>query len=118
MPDDPCMHDWQHACMYISPSHHPSHAAPTWCGLIWISERLSPVPLQARLLFVGESNVCRSLMAEIIMRRIIAEKGMGDVVECESKVRASGLVCYLVLWPQHAWMVGWSGEGHGKCGGV
>lgn len=39
----------------------------------------------ARILFVSESNVCRSVLAEAVMRDILHERGMSEEVVCESK---------------------------------
>ena len=39
---------------------------------------------QARILFVSESNVCRSVLAEAIMRDLIAEAGWESLLECSS----------------------------------
>ena len=39
----------------------------------------------ARILFVSESNVCRSVLAEAIMRRLLQERGLAQEVSCESK---------------------------------
>eukprot|EP00798_Chlamydomonas_sp_ICE-L_P031885 gene31884-6187_t len=40
---------------------------------------------KARLLFISESNVCRSVLAESIMRELVQIHGMEDLVECASK---------------------------------
>ncbi len=40
---------------------------------------------QAQILFVSESNVCRSVLAEAVMNRLIKERGMEAEVMCESK---------------------------------
>lgn len=39
----------------------------------------------AKILFVSESNVCRSVLAEAVMNRLIQERGMQAEVRCESK---------------------------------
>lgn len=38
-----------------------------------------------RVLFVSESNVCRSVLAEATMRDLLEAHGMQDVVTCESR---------------------------------
>lgn len=39
----------------------------------------------ARVLFVSESNVCRSVLAEAVTNRILCERGLEGEVTCESK---------------------------------
>lgn len=40
--------------------------------------------MQYRVLFVCRNNVCRSVLAEAIMRRMLAEKGLAEQVELSS----------------------------------
>ena len=42
--------------------------------------------MQVHLVFVSESNVCRSVLAEAIFSQMIEEMGLKDVLACESKV--------------------------------
>ncbi|GMH43387.1 hypothetical protein BSKO_11309 [Bryopsis sp. KO-2023] len=57
------------------------------------SFRSSPLDLEesmvdsdkVRILFVGECNVCRSVLAEAFMKQLIEECGLTEFVECESK---------------------------------
>ncbi len=53
----------------------------------WDQERIeeSSNRTQAQILFVSESNVCRSVLAEAVMNRLIQEKGMQAELMCESK---------------------------------
>lgn len=53
----------------------------------WDQERIEERSnrTQAQILFVSESNVCRSVLAEAIMNRLIRQKGMEAEVMCESK---------------------------------
>ncbi len=39
----------------------------------------------ARILFVSESNVCRSILAEAVTRQILDERGLSEQILCESK---------------------------------
>ena len=39
----------------------------------------------ARILFVSESNVCRSVLAEAVMRQLLQDRGLSEEVTCESK---------------------------------
>ncbi|BDA42857.1 probable low molecular weight phosphotyrosine protein phosphatase [Coccomyxa sp. Obi] len=39
----------------------------------------------ARILFVSESNVCRSVLAEVLTRQILQDRGLSEEVLCESK---------------------------------
>jgi Low molecular weight phosphotyrosine protein phosphatase len=39
----------------------------------------------ARILFVSESNVCRSVLAEVTMRELLKAHDMHDMVTCESR---------------------------------
>ena len=48
---------------------------------------------QAQILLVSESNVCRSVLAEAIMNRLIRQKGMEAEVMCESKGTRWVLLC-------------------------
>ncbi|MCO5569193.1 hypothetical protein L7F22_022903 [Adiantum nelumboides] len=38
-----------------------------------------------KLLFISESNVCRSVYAEAMFNNFVKEKGLQDIVECSSK---------------------------------
>ncbi|CAD7698169.1 unnamed protein product [Ostreobium quekettii] len=38
-----------------------------------------------RILFVSESNVCRSVLAEAIFTQLVEEMGMGNLLTCDSK---------------------------------
>lgn len=49
----------------------------------WLSQR-HPSRSRARLLFVGESNVCRSVLALALMRSMLKEAGLEDQVEPNS----------------------------------
>jgi len=40
---------------------------------------------KARILFLSESNVCRSVLAEAAFNKLIEEHGLSEVVECQSK---------------------------------
>lgn len=53
----------------------------------WDQERIEEHSkrTQAQILFVSESNVCRSVLAEAVMNRLILERGMQAEVRCESK---------------------------------
>ena len=53
----------------------------------WDQERIEERSkrTQAQILFVSESNVCRSVLAEAVMNRLILERGMQAEVRCESK---------------------------------
>ncbi len=42
-------------------------------------------PDRVRLLFVSESNVCRSVLAEAIMADLLEAHGLAHVVSCESR---------------------------------
>lgn len=37
------------------------------------------------MLFVGESNVCRSVLAVALMRQLLQQAGLDELVECEAK---------------------------------
>ena len=39
----------------------------------------------ARLLFVSESGVCRSVLAQALLRGALAARGLADSVECEAR---------------------------------
>lgn len=60
---------------------------PAFRSTPWAAEaELQKVPRhKARLLFVGESNACRSVLAESIMKQILQLEGLDDMVEVESK---------------------------------
>ncbi len=53
----------------------------------WEQERIEEHSnrTRAQILFVSESNVCRSVLAEAVMNRLILERGMQAEVRCESK---------------------------------
>ena len=53
----------------------------------WDQEKLEKQSsrTQARVLFVSESNVCRSVLAEAAMNELIKQRGMQNEVQCESK---------------------------------
>lgn len=40
---------------------------------------------KARILFVSEGNVCRSVLAEAIMNQMLEENGLADRIECASR---------------------------------
>lgn len=48
-------------------------------------EELNASRTKARVLFLSEGNVCRSLLAEAILKKMLWENGLADVVECESR---------------------------------
>lgn len=54
-----------------------------------------------QVLMVSESNVCRSVLAEIIMRQQLMECGLGDMVQVESKV---GQLFCISHEPKDAWL--------------
>ena len=37
-----------------------------------------------KVLFVCHGNICRSTMAEYVMRHLVAERGLGDAITCDS----------------------------------
>lgn len=39
----------------------------------------------AKILFVSESNVCRSVLAEAVMRQLLQDRGLAEQVTCASK---------------------------------
>ena len=41
----------------------------------------------AKILFVSESNACRSLLAQALMEHLLQKHHLSDAVKCESKVR-------------------------------
>lgn len=45
-----------------------------------------------RILFVGRYNVCRSVMAEIIMKDIVTQKGIRDMFEIKSAAASADAV--------------------------
>ena len=47
----------------------------------------------ANILFVGESNTSRSILAQGIFTSMVAEAGLSDSLQCESKVNLPGK-CY------------------------
>ncbi len=63
----------------------------------WDQERIeeSSNRTQAQILFVSESNVCRSVLAEAVMNRLIQEKGMQAELMCESKGTRSVSVLHI-----------------------
>lgn len=69
------------------------------CGLAILSVYLFPVPAlrppvsdcQARVLFVSESGVCRSVLALSAMQRLLTQHGLTDCVECDAKVCGAGV---------------------------
>lgn len=63
----------------------------------WAQERAEQGSLDtaAKILFVSESNVCRSVLAEAITRRLLIDRGLAAEVTCDSK----GTRCEL----SHAW---------------
>ena len=44
-----------------------------------------------QILMVSESNVCRSVLAEAIMKQQLAECGLSDMVQVQSKVNCTTL---------------------------
>eukprot|EP00959_Pyramimonas_sp_CCMP1952_P326886 6842781-Pyramimonas_sp.AAC.1 len=40
---------------------------------------------KARILFISEGNVCRSVLAEAIMTQMLKDNGLADRVECASR---------------------------------
>lgn len=53
----------------------------------WDQEKLEEQSSRrhARVLFVSESNVCRSVLAEAVMNELLQQRGLQDAVQCESK---------------------------------
>jgi hypothetical protein len=39
----------------------------------------------ARILFISESNVCRSVLAEAVTNELLKERGLDSEITCESK---------------------------------
>ena len=50
----------------------------------------------ANILFVGESNTSRSVLAEAIFRSLVAEAGMSKSLQCESKVTPHGTSAHIL----------------------
>lgn len=47
----------------------------------------------ANILFVGESNTSRSVLAQGIFTALVAEAGLADSLRCESKVKLLAACC-------------------------
>ena len=45
----------------------------------------SSTDTSAKILFVSESNVCRSVMAQSVMRQLLQDRGLAEHVACDSK---------------------------------
>ena len=51
----------------------------------------------AKILFVSESNVCRSVLAEVLTRQILQDRGLSEEVLCESKGTRQAINCQRCL---------------------
>lgn len=47
----------------------------------------------ARILFVSESNVCRSVLAEVLTQQILQDRGLSEEILCESKGTRQAINC-------------------------
>lgn len=61
---------------------------PQYRSTPWLAEQEEETSgrTAACILFVSESNVCRSLLAEVVMKQLLQEHGLTELVICESKV--------------------------------
>lgn len=61
----------------------------------WAQEKLERESSRtaARILFVSESNVCRSVLAEALTRHILRGRGLSDEILCESKGTRQAFCC-------------------------
>lgn len=58
---------------------------PVFRSRPWAVEDQPTGEEKARILFVSESNVCRSVLAQAFMTQLVEEMSMGHLVACESK---------------------------------